>query len=398
MNNSQDSKKLRLALSIQKKYRQQKDELSTYNNDIKKINCRFIKILDRIQNNYEIGLFQQEKYSQIMELSETILEYINELPNELNYYDLFKKNLLDYQVKIYLIKEKIINLVCKCGSSSLLEILEIVVGENWDKNFSESSKNYSFFLNDIFIPTYCKSIKLDNQETNKILVKKSDILNATLIEKIDGANIEIPYDKTLLIINGYFKKDPLNIHKKYKILSRKFSEILDKSDNINIEKNFIEGYLNQMTTRDLVILSIEKIIRKIQRDFDYLNKLKSQLLSSLVKEFMMSNIQDQRKILTLFLLSSEEETQHLAYLMYDMISTSSDTLKPQFMAEEIYKSLHWSVQKLFKIAFIYHCQSYLTKSDFLPFHGQGRVLRTMTKSYSAQQLGDLKPEAEKSPI
>ena len=37
--------------------------------------------------------------------------------------------------------------------------------------------------------------------------------------------------------------------------------------------------------------------------------------------------------------------------MYEMISTSSDTLKPQFMGEEIYKSLHWSVQKLFKIAF-----------------------------------------------
>jgi endopeptidase La len=286
-----------------------------------------------------------------MELAESILKDINSIPSEIKHYDMYTNELLDNQVKIYTIKENIINLVCKCGSSTLVEILELVVGDNWIENFNKSSEIYTYFLNDVFIPSYCNTIKLDKQEVNKIQVKLSDIVNATLIEKIDGASIEIPYDKTLLIVNGYFKKDPLNIHKKYNVLSKKFSEILNKSENIDIPKDFVEGYLNQMTTRDLVILSIEKIIRKIQRDFDYLNKLKTQLLSSLVKEFMMSNIQDQRRILTLFLLSSESETQHLAYLMYDMISTSSDTLKPQFMAEEIYKSLHWSVQKLFKIAF-----------------------------------------------
>ena len=65
----------------------------------------------------------------------------------------------------------------------------------------------------------------------------------------------------------------------------------------------------------------------------------------------MSNLQDQRKILTLFLISDNDETKHLAYLLYDMITTSSDSIKPQFMADEIFKSLHWSVQKKFKVAF-----------------------------------------------
>jgi ATP-dependent Lon protease len=65
----------------------------------------------------------------------------------------------------------------------------------------------------------------------------------------------------------------------------------------------------------------------------------------------MSNLQDQRKILTLFLISNNDDTKHLAYLLYDMITTSSDSIKPQFMADEIFKSLHWSVQKKFKVAF-----------------------------------------------
>jgi len=350
MNKSQNDK-LRLALLLQKKYKQKKEDIHMYNLDIKKITERFIKILDRIQNNYDVGLFLQDKYCDIMEYAEIVLKRINNLPKKIKINESYKGSILDYRIEIYNIKEIIIDLVCKCGSTSLIDILELVVGDDWDKNFDESSKKYTLFLDKIFNPTFCKSIKLETQETNKIIVRNLDILNATLIEKIDGASLEIPYDKTLLIVNGYFKKDPLNIHKNYNILYQKKSEIFNKHDTINVPKDFIEGYLNQMTNRDLVILSIDKVIRKIQRDFDYLNKLKTQLLSSLVKEFMMSNIQDQRKILTLFLLSSESETQHLAYLMYDMISTSSDTLKPQFMAEEIYKSLHWSVQKLFKIAF-----------------------------------------------
>jgi len=351
MNNSYDIKRIRSALIIQRKINYNKINIDKYNTDIKNINNTFINILERIQNNYDIGLLQQDKYYKIMELAENILKEINSIPTEIIFRDLYTTSLLESQVKIYCIKEKIISLVCNCGSSKLIEILELVVGDNWNDNFSKSSKKYIFFLDDVFIPTSCKSIKTNEQKINKIHVKTCNILNASLIEKIDGANIEIPYDKTLLIISGYFKKDPLNMHKKYKVLSRKYKEILKRNENINIQIEFIKGYLNQMTTRDLVILSIEKIIRKIQRDYDYLNKLKTQLLSSLVKEFLMSNIQDQRRILTLFLLSSESETQHLAYLMYDMISTSSDTLKPQFMAEEIYKSLHWSVQKLFKIAF-----------------------------------------------
>ena len=37
--------------------------------------------------------------------------------------------------------------------------------------------------------------------------------------------------------------------------------------------------------------------------------------------------------------------------MYDMISNDSYLLKPQPIGEKVYYSLHWSIQKLFKIAF-----------------------------------------------
>ena len=48
---------------------------------------------------------------------------------------------------------------------------------------------------------------------------------------------------------------------------------------------------------------------------------------------------------------SDSEDQFLAHIIYDMICNTSELLKPQPRAEEIYKSLHYSVQKLFRIAF-----------------------------------------------
>ena len=79
--------------------------------------------------------------------------------------------------------------------------------------------------------------------------------------------------------------------------------------------------------------------------------MKKQTISSLVKDFLVSDITKQRDILTLFLLMKDDiDTQYLAYLMYDMITNESYLLKPQPLAEQVYNSLHWSVQKLFKVA------------------------------------------------
>ena len=44
------------------------------------------------------------------------------------------------------------------------------------------------------------------------------------------------------------------------------------------------------------------------------------------------------------------DMQYIAYLMYDMISNESYLLKPQPLAEQVFNSLHWSVQKIFKVA------------------------------------------------
>jgi len=348
MNSKFDTKMLKATIVIQNRLRYKNQNIKIYNDDILKMKNRIMTVIDRIQNNYDIGLINQEKYNENIQKIDNLLSEIDKLPYPLT---LKENNYIDLKVKLYEIKQNIIDLVCECGTSDLVNIVNILIK---DSKFilSTSTSKYLDFLNNVFIPISSKIVKsLKDSDLDKINVKNLDIINASLLEKIDGATIEIPCEKTVLQVSGYFKKDPLNVHKKLDILKRKIESIKSKSENLEMNEKFVESYIYQMTTKDVVVLSVDKIIRKLKKDYDYLFKLKGQLLSSLVKEFLMSNIQDQRKILTLFLISENDDTVHLAYLLYDMITTSSDSIKPQFMAEEIFKSLHWSVQKKFKVAF-----------------------------------------------
>ena len=120
---------------------------------------------------------------------------------------------------------------------------------------------------------------------------------------------------------------------------------------IIINKSFKNGYIEQLSLRDLIIYECNKLIEKCNEDYNKVCNLKNTTISSLIKKFLSVKIDEQREILILFLLLKDDiDTQYIAYLMYDMISNESNLLKPQLMSDELYNSLHWSIQKMFKIA------------------------------------------------
>ena len=47
-------------------------------------------------------------------------------------------------------------------------------------------------------------------------------------------------------------------------------------ENSNVEKEFVKSYIMQMNTKDLMIMNVESINKKIQRDFNHLEKLKNE--------------------------------------------------------------------------------------------------------------------------
>ena len=344
-----DSEKIKAAIIIQNKLRYNLFNINSFNNNYDKIKNRILKILDRVQINYEINIINQDKYNIALDSIDDVLKTLYKLPYPLKLNNLVTHKIIDLKCKIFEIKEKVIDIICKCGSLNIKDIIDLLISDN--ENNLKNSENYINFLNEIFIPNSAKIVKSERID-NKINVKNNnDIINLSLVEKVNGAIIEIPCKDKNLNIYGYFKQDPLNIYKNKAFIKIKINSIKSKCINLNLSPKYIDAYIEQINLKDIVIDSVEKITRKMAKDENYFKKLKIQLLSSLVKEFLMSNLSDQRRILTLFLISEDESSKHMAYLLYDMITTSSDTITPKFQVEDIFKSLHWTIQRKFKLAY-----------------------------------------------
>ena len=226
-----------------------------------------------------------------------------------------------------------------CGISTIYDII------NFYDNKHIFGDKLIEFLNNIIIPIKY-SFKNKNKKSKNINL--IDLTN-NLFEKNNCLRIEILIDKNIVVIDGYIKKDSFNLYKKNEFLFEKIDSIkkilYKKLDN----KNFINLYFDQINLKELVLLNNQEIIDLILIDYDYINKFKKKLLSAIVKEFLLSDVNDQRKILILLIISKDNESKHLAHLLYEMIITNSDTLKPQYFANEIFESFHWSIQKIFKV-------------------------------------------------
>ena len=320
---------------LQNNYLLKKNLIEKYNIEYINLNNLILKIIENIEVNYTKNIIDLDFYNKNFELIENFLNKINDLPNKLT----INNFNIDYRIKLYLLKEKLIKLMMDCGISTIYDIINF-----YDQKHIFDDKLIDF-LNNIIIPIKY-SLKNKNKKSKNINL--IDLTN-NLFEKNNCLRIEILIDKNIVVIDGYIKKDSFNLYKKNEFLFEKIDSIkkilYKKLDN----KNFINLYFDQINLKELVLLNNQEIIDLILIDYDYINKFKKKLLSAIVKEFLLSDVNDQRKILILLIINKDNESKHLAHLLYEMIITNSDTLKPQYFANDIFQSFHWSIQKIFKV-------------------------------------------------
>jgi hypothetical protein len=320
---------------LQNNFLIKKSIINRYNLEYIDLQNIIIKIIDNIELNFSMNLIDLDFYNKNFELIDNYLLKLNELPKKLS----IKNYNLDYQIKLYTLRDDIKKLMMDCGVSTIFDIIHF-----FNDNYILDNELIKF-LNEVIIP-----LKFDLKQSNKKsknlrLVDLSNNLN----DKINAIRVEILLNKNILIIDGYTKKDSLNLFKKKDFLKEKIdiikNDLYKKLDNVN----FINMYMEQISLKELLILKADDLVNIVLIDYDYINKFEKKLLSSIVKEFLLSNVNDQRKILILLIINNTNESKHLANLLYDMILSKSDTLKPQYFASDIYKSFHWSIQKIFKI-------------------------------------------------
>ena len=378
----------KIVIYIQKSFRTKRLILEKVNTDLRFIYTIIFSIMTRTHESFSNGLFAQTVYNKILTRLDGILQNFHTLN-----YPLTLRVFKSYTIKSIMntvkkMRIKLLKISLECGTNTLDDMIQLFFNKSIhtlpfvDGNYYRKLR----FFNRVFIGISCSYYKVEyiNDDVNITsvydnteIVKKRhkddtrqeemDISTITggityptsrkgvkqqsLLQKIQGARLYIPYLKHVLAITGYFREDPLNINRIGGTLGEKQCQLSESIKVLNVPKNFKYSFIEQLSLRDFFVNSSNELTERCNSAYTEFKKLKSKPISYLVKEFLLSDIERQRTILTLFLLNKDDsDNQSLAYLMYDMISNESYLLKPQPLAQQVFNSLHWSVQRLFNSA------------------------------------------------
>lgn len=308
-------------------------------------------------------LFRNKFVSQELYIENMCL--LNDIKNRvINFEEILKKKRntkIQIENNIKEINLLLENVCFNIGSNSCHSIIDIYT--DFDDFINSKDNNYKELLNlynDNFNPISCKLITDVDKFLKKYTVQNTGLpivikliegsKSNQLFEKINGATIIIILDKNkLLYINGYFNKDSLNIFKNLYEFKEKTNVIQEKIEYLEIPIDFKEKYLEQISLRDFILYTPDEIINIVKSDYTEFLNCKNKSLSALIKEFIKSNIEKQRRIIILFLIS-DQEYQFTAHIIFDLITDKTFLSESQYLSDILYNSLHWKIQKIFKVS------------------------------------------------
>lgn len=322
-------------------------------------------------------LIKKEKYNMYIEKVEKIFDNYKRYDVPLTFTVYKKIDKLGLKCHILSILTNLSILCEKIGANTCSDVISIL---NTDNKWKEKLKiKYYKLINlydKFFVPISSKLI-YDNDNINNVLrttkiedihlpfSKKLQTKGNSLLERIEGATIFFPINNKLIQINGYFKQDPINITRFGGTFGYKLLLLNSDLEYLEIPEDFKQKYIEQLSLRDFIILSIREIILLVKKSYEELQKYRNKSLSSVVKEFVKSSAEKQRKIITLFLISDSED-QFNAHIIFDLIANQSLLFQIKPHAEQIYNSLHWSIKKYFKVA-LKNVQEKKRKLELLSF-------------------------------
>ena len=171
-------------------------------------------IINRVDESHYLEIISQERYNMFMEKIENVMNIYSSIPRPITFKNFKESNVSKVQSYIEFLESITYDLCCLCGSNSLVEVLEIIMGDIWMDYVTDFNYNLIQYYNLIFTPTSCLLIdenRSNNIPLDTILTKELTNFADNLIEKIQGAELCIPINNEILIISGYFKKDSMNI-------------------------------------------------------------------------------------------------------------------------------------------------------------------------------------------
>ena len=207
-------------------------------------------------------------------------------------------------------------------------------------NFKNNSNKRITFFN----KTECFNI-MNNM--NIMIIKNNK--STTLVEDKSGVLVYIKYNDTIIVIQGIIKDDLLNISFDNNFIKSKINDIketllnpkLEKDNFFNIPLYFKNNYLNILSLRDIITMVSNDIMEDVMKKYNDYKSLQTKPLLSLINEFLLASKYRKIDILTLLLMSNEED-QKLAFILFDVFKTKDK----KDVSTEVYNSLHHTIREL----------------------------------------------------
>jgi ATP-dependent Lon protease len=291
---------------------------------------------------------------------------LNEIQSKINNFEIFiekkrnNKNIIDNLINE--INDYFEKICIKTGANDCQNTINIYTSfDTFIENKNNEYKDLFNLYNEYFVPLSSNKISNIDFFINKYNIKNINLpiiipliegnKNNILIEKIDGATLAFIINNNLIVyINGIFKKDSLNICRTLVNFKDKLVLINEELEYLDVPSDFKDKYVEQLSLKDFLILNQKEISDLIKNEYgDYINYYKDKPLSLLIKEFIKADIEKQRKIIILFLLS-DSESQFTAHIIFDLIDDKGFLLNSSQLYDIIFNSLHWKIQQNFKIS------------------------------------------------
>jgi ATP-dependent Lon protease len=216
---------------------------------------------------------------------------------------------------------------------------------NQQENVQETFIDNDYEQNNIINLFTKNEIKKELGDKNILLQKNKKANN--LIESKVGISMYVKLGETIIVFQGIFIDDLFNLSLNYKFIKNILANHNDYllRDLTNIPTQFKYNYFEVFNLRDKIILEPKEIMHEIKKKYNDFKNIQGKPIILLINEFILGSKYRKIDMLTLFLISNDED-QKLAYILFDIFKMKDK----KNITIEIYNSLHHSIRKRLDIA------------------------------------------------
>lgn len=270
------------------------------------------------------------------------------------------------------INNELSNIFRLFGTDKLSDVLDVCLGNAYIENMESKISLYNT-IDSLIHPINYKVLKWKYDKNEKkyisknrivedfMIVDRSDSLDcfdlartsSNFLTKVYGIKISFQdvKNKRTLIICGVIDETLIKcVNSEFideKIIHLKESKPLSPE----FDSNDFDNFCDTLTIKELLIYSNEELHQKYLGYISQIKLIKQKTISQVVKEFVSSDLYNQRKTLIQLLMKHKEsEFQYLAYLLYDLLTSENNGSVDTYEQTLLYDSLPWNIKKFFRNA------------------------------------------------